>query len=45
MDLYEFRTIQLIQTKYQLVVLNQFNDRWRVIWTDGRELPKDPAPR
>lgn len=43
-DLYEFRTIQIIQTKYQVIILNQFNKNWRVIWTDGRELPKDPAP-
>ena len=43
-DLYEFRAIQLVQTKYQVLVLNQFNKTWRVIWTDGRELPKDPAP-
>jgi len=22
-----------------------FEKRWRVIWTDGRQLPKDPDPR
>jgi hypothetical protein len=43
-DLYEFRTIQIVQTKYQVLILNQFNKTWRVIWTDGRELPKNPAP-
>jgi hypothetical protein len=44
-DLYEFRTVQLIETKNQMVILNQFNRVWRIVWKDGRELPKDPAPR
>jgi hypothetical protein len=26
-------------------MLYQFGKIWRVIWTDGRELPKDPEPR
>jgi len=45
MELYEFRVIELAQTKNQMLFLNQFYDNWRVIWTDGRELPKDPEPR
>ena len=45
MELYELRTIQIAQTANQIVYLDQFNDNWRVIWTDGRELPKDPEPR
>jgi hypothetical protein len=28
-----------------VVYLNQFYGNFRVIWTDGRELPKDPEPR
>ena len=44
-DLYELRTIQIYQTPQNMAVLYQFNKVWRVIWTDGRELPKDPEPR
>ena len=44
-DLYELRTIQIYQSPQNLAVLYQFNKVWRVIWTDGRELPKDPEPR
>jgi hypothetical protein len=28
-----------------VTILYQYNKIWRVIWTDGRELPKDPEPR
>jgi hypothetical protein len=45
MELYELRTIELVQTANQVIVLNQFYGNYRVIWTDGRELPKDPEPR
>lgn len=45
MELYELRTIELLQTTTQVVYLNQYYGNWRVIWTDGRELPKDPDPR
>ena len=45
MELYELRTIELVQTAKQVVYLNQYYGNWRVIWTDGRELPKDPDPR
>ncbi len=45
MELYELRTIELVQTANQVIYLNQFYGNWRVIWTDGRELPKDPEPR
>jgi hypothetical protein len=45
MELYELRTIELVQTASQVVYLNQFYGNYRVIWTDGRELPKDPEPR
>ena len=30
---------QILQTATQLVILYQFNKKWRVIWTDGRKLP------
>jgi hypothetical protein len=45
MELYELRTIELLQTANQVVYLNEYFGNFRVIWTDGRELPKDPEPR
>jgi len=44
-DLYEFRTTQIIQTPVSVFLLYQFNRVWRVVWTDGRDFPKDPDPR
>jgi hypothetical protein len=44
-DLYQLRHSQIIQTENQVVILYQYDKRYRVIWTDGRELPKDPDPR
>jgi hypothetical protein len=44
-DLYELRTTQILQTPLKVAVLYEFSKLWRVIWTDGRELPKDPDPR
>src|SRR6266436_4116240 len=44
-DLYELRSSQIMQTPLNLVVLYQFGKIWRVVWTDGRDLPKDPEPR
>ena len=38
--LHNFRTSQIFQTANQVIVLYLFNKKWRVIWTDGRELPK-----
>ena len=44
-DLYELRTTQILQTPLNVYVLYEFGKIWRVIWTDGRDLPKDPEPR
>jgi hypothetical protein len=33
---------EMLQTPTHVVILYQFNKKWRAIWTDGRELPKDP---
>ena len=44
-DLFEFRTVEILQKKDQIVILNEENHSWRVVWTDGRELPDDAAPR
>ncbi len=40
--LHNFRTSRIIQTPQNIVILYEFNKKWRVIWTDGRQLPKDP---
>ena len=44
-NLFQLRTTQIVQTPVSVVILYQFDKIWRVIWTDGRELPKDPEPR
>jgi hypothetical protein len=44
-DLYEIRTTQILQTPEKIFLLYTFGKVWRVIWTDGREMPKDPEPR
>jgi hypothetical protein len=45
MEFWEFRTIDVVQTAKQVVLLSPFYGNYRVIWTDGRELPKDAEPR
>jgi len=42
---YELRGVQFVQTPRQVLMLYMFEKRWRVIWTDGRALPKDPDAR
>jgi hypothetical protein len=45
-DFYQIRHTQIMQDERKLAILYEFEKRWRVIWTDGRELPKDiPQPR
>ena len=44
-DLYELRATQILQTPQKIFLLYTFGKVWRVIWTDGRELPKDAEPR
>lgn len=44
-NLFEVRTTQILQTPLQVVMLYTYDKIWRVIWTDGRELPTDPDPR
>jgi hypothetical protein len=44
-NLFQLRTTQIVQTPLSVVILYEFDQIWRVIWTDGRELPKDPEPR
>jgi hypothetical protein len=42
---YEFRPMRIVQTPKAVLMLYSFNQSWRIIWTDGRALPKDPDPR
>jgi hypothetical protein len=44
-DLYEMRATQILQTPEKIFLLYTFGKVWRVVWTDGRELPKDLEPR
>jgi hypothetical protein len=45
-DFYQIRHTQIMQDDYKVAILYEFEKRWRVIWTDGRELPKEiPQPR
>ena len=37
--LFELRPFQVVQTPDQVLMLYQYLRVWRVIWTDGRELP------
>jgi hypothetical protein len=39
-DLYYLREIQILQNEYKVAILYQYAETWRVIWTDGRPLPK-----
>ena len=40
-NFYQLRHTQFIQHPNQVVILYQFDKRYRVIWTDGREFPKE----
>jgi hypothetical protein len=43
--LFELRPVQVLQTSNQVLMLYQYQQIWRRIWKDGRELPKDPDPQ
>ena len=40
-NFYQLRHTQFIQRPNQVVILYQFEKRYRVIWTDGRDFPKE----
>jgi hypothetical protein len=42
-ELFELRPLQIVQTPTQVLILYQFQRIWRVIWTDGRQLPRNVA--
>lgn len=37
---YNIRVTQIFQNPYKVALLYQYDNRWRTIWTDGRELPE-----
>lgn len=37
---YNLRLTQFFQDDYKVVILYHYDNRWRLIWTDGRPLPK-----
>ena len=43
--LFELRQVQFLPTPSSVVILHMWERRWRVVWTDGRQLPTDPDPR
>ena len=43
-DLHSLSTMQILQTQLQVVILYSRYKDWRMIWADGRALPKDPDP-
>ena len=42
---FELRPFKVAQTSDQVLMLYEYQKVWRAIWTDGRELPKDPESR
>lgn len=40
MNHYNIRMTQFFQNPYKLAILYQYDNRWRNIWIDGRELPE-----
>ena len=45
MLLFELRPFEVVQVPNKVLMLYMFEKRWRVIWTDGRQLPTSPDPR
>ena len=45
MELFELRTLNVVQTKNQVILISPFYGNYRIIWTDGRELPKNEEAR
>jgi hypothetical protein len=39
------RETQVVQTPDSVLILYEFQRVWRTIWTDGRDLPKNPEAR
>jgi len=43
--LFELRPFEVVQMPNKVLMLYMWEKRWRVIWTDGRQLPVNPDPR
>jgi hypothetical protein len=39
-DFYNLRETQIMQDQHKVAILYEYGQAWRVIWTDGREIPK-----
>ena len=39
-EFYNMRQTQIMQNEYKVAILYEYAQTWRVIWTDGRQLPK-----
>ena len=39
-NFYNLRETQILQNPYKIVILYQYDTKWRVIWTDGRPVPQ-----
>src|SRR5713226_6147536 len=39
-DFYNLRQTQILQNEYKVAILYEYAETWRVVWTDGREVPK-----
>ena len=39
-NFYNLRETQIMQNEYKVAILYEYAETWRVVWTDGRELPK-----
>ena len=42
---FELRPFKVVQTPDQVLIMYEYQRIWRAVWTDGRELPKDPESR
>ena len=40
MNFYNLRETQILQNENKIAMLYEYGTTWRIIWTDGRELPK-----
>lgn len=44
-NLFEVRATEIVQTPLKTILLYTYDKIWRIIWSDGRQLPKDADPR
>jgi len=40
-NFYNLRETQIMEDPYKVAILYQYDEKWRIIWTDGRPLPKN----